>query len=62
MDTKYWNHEYEKIIGIMDAEKLVSWIHKNWSHGYGKFGIIDTKKMISWTRKIGIMHTVKLVS
>ena len=43
MDTKYWNHEYEKL-GIMDAEKLVSWIHKNWPHGYGKIGVIDTKK------------------
>ena len=44
--AKYWNHEYEKI-GIKDAEKLVSWTHKNWSHGYGKIGVIDTKKMIS---------------
>ena len=40
----------------MDTKKLVSWIRKNWYHGYEKIGIMDTKKLVA------IMDTKKLVS
>ena len=61
----------------MDTKKLVSWIHKNWYHGYenigimdaknwyhryGKIGIMDTWKLVTWYEKIGILDTDKLVS